>query len=168
MTRQYPDQDTRARLHARVASAARAASFKSAFATDILSCDPLFSYTSWDRSAFLTSFGQALQRRENHQVGHLPLRLRSSAPSRIPVKIRRKPEARIAAHPAGGRRRRRLGVRSRAPRCFGASYRFGTGRRAVGGDGRWHRPFPPGHVLRHRERKRQRRGRTPKRCAQQD
>jgi hypothetical protein len=28
----------------------------SAFSSDILSCDPLFSYTSWDRPSFLTSF----------------------------------------------------------------------------------------------------------------
>jgi hypothetical protein len=48
-------------------------------------------------------FPHALCRQEDRQVGHLLLRLRLSAPSRIPREVCREPEARAAAHPAGER-----------------------------------------------------------------
>ena len=49
------------------------------------------------------AFPQPLRRQENHQVGHLLLRLRRSASSRIPREICREPEARTAAHSFGER-----------------------------------------------------------------
>ena len=49
----------------------------------------------------LEALPRALRQQEDHQVGHLLLRLRHAAPSGLPRAVCREPQARAAADPAG-------------------------------------------------------------------